>query len=148
MKAAVEAVNTTVPEEPKEETKSEATNTNNDETETKREGIEEPNKKTDADVGDQGVQELTEDFEQKSSLVEEPASAPAPVEAVSASANPNPAPTTAADADIYATRASHPPAHPPGGDAVAAPASSEETQRVHEEMRRITRGECPFLNQE
>lgn len=154
VKAAVEDVNTTLPEGAKEEEKNEAMDTNNEKPETKREGTEEANKKADADVGDQGVHELTKDFEQKSFLVEEPApasasaSAPAPVEAASASANPNPAPTAAADSDIYATRASHPPANPPGGDATAAPASSDETQRVHEEMRRITRGECPFLNQE
>lgn len=34
---------------------------------------------------------------------------------------------------------------PQPGDAVAAPAGSEETRRTHEEMSKITPMECPFL---
>lgn len=157
VKAAVEEVNGALPEEPKEE-ESKAAN-KPDEPEIKQAAAAEPNKKAEADKGNQEVHELTKDFEQKSSLHEEsaPATAPAiapatatepPVAVVEAASNPNPAPTTDANADIYATRASQPPADPPGGDAVAAPASSEEAQRTHEELSRITRGECPFMNQE
>lgn len=35
--------------------------------------------------------------------------------------------------------------HPQAGEAVAVPANSEETRRTHEEMSRISPGECPFL---
>lgn len=135
------------PEGSKEE-KSEATNTNQEESEPKQGEIEEPNNKADdKEKEEEVVNKLTKDFEQKSTLLEESPSAPTPSPAqpaAVAAAAPNPAPS----ADPDSTRSSEPPAHPPGGDAVAAPPSSEEIQHVHEEMSRITRRECPFLNQE
>lgn len=165
VKAAVEDVNTALPEEPKEEKSEQTTNGEAaSETETKQAGIEETTPKADPDKPneEEAVQDLTKDLEQKSSLQDAestpaptptpiststPASDP-PIAAMTSAPNPNPAPTTDAHADIYATRASHPPAHPSGGDAIATPASSEDAKATHEELSRISRGECPFLNQE
>lgn len=69
--------------------------------------------------------ELVKDFEEKATLTgEESTKSPQNVEDSSAEADLKPK------------------------DAIAAAPSSEETQRVHEEMSRITAAECPFLNQE
>ena len=153
---------------PKEEIGETATNKEG-ETGTKREESKEVKEKEDEGV----VHELTKDFDQKSTLIEEDhnknqssppnvESSPPPSSAAAAIvAAPTPAPASAsapADTSTNSTPSSSrgPAPAPPKeaeegegkGDAIATKPSDNETRRVHEEMSRITPAECPFLNQE
>ena len=76
---------------------------------------------------------LIKEFNEKSTLEDKTEESPKPPAQNAESTIVDP-PTPAAEVDPLIPK-----------DAIAAPANSEETRRVHEEMSNITAAECPFL---